>query len=802
MPLQFFLGSELVNRVRTVVRLGQSAQGQGTSLFSGSGSGIVGGSDIDRTFPYSYVKLPNGKVFFTNGWMRMRKWNVHKLFTETVGVLPPTSELVLNALLADSLDRNKILDEPIFKSFVIFGSGFGSSAVVDAISDQLDDTYRERFAKKGLTPAQIEAELDKIIRQRTAIAIAKGETDEYFSGNYTAYLRFVDGEGNVSNVSPISQELEGFGLQGIRYTNVQSPTEDKVKLRQILRNTSGQAGVYYVDIETSDLTSTELVSYKRDIHLLGGEAVPFFDDSGIPLVMRNGIPPNHKPYLAYYKDRLWLGGEVVYSTGHLQVTAGSTTVTGVGTGFVSAMKDRFLYITGSREVHEIAAVSESAQTLTISPAWKGATDAFATYKIQSPPAERANIYFSEPGLYEAWNPFGGLTLDSQSEPITALLATDAFLYIAQERLIWRITFKGEPYRDGAVFEAVRRGCINHRSWVRVEGLLYILDHEGIYSFDGGDEVKPISLAIDDLFDPDHPRGKFRINWQGSRFFHAHYDRVNGVLRWFVCLSGYRPRHALCYQLANQAWWIEEYPYPILDSATWESGLTPVPIVVSRFGKVYAMNRNTLDGPVRSAGTTRGTVTSATSTTITDAFATFASSGIAGNPILITGGKGKGQRRLVVAVSGQTLTVKHPWLETPDATSTYQLGGFNWQWRSKVFRWLPGGTDQARRLEMIFSPCQAEAEMAVQFYRDHAETPEDFGVDWPPTPAESDGVEYTKDEPEAVVDLTLPKGFAQIRVSDNRNYYTERGDFLEIDLSGGSSAHPILFHELSLEGVEE
>lgn len=825
--LQLFLGSELVQRIRTTAMIGQDAQAQGPAIASG----------YDPDFPLTFVRLPNGKVFFADGINVMRKWNMQRYAAETVGVLPPTRRVDIAANLHPALDRNRIAQDILtqaqrnadyYSSRAARQWAFATSNPTVPYSSwrqaSVDSTQARIWAAAAQNPTAAQKRADEVVRRREDLlrsgkSISSASFIAYLNtgnlqgqvadatntitGRYTAYLRFVDYEGNVSNVSPISIEIDVLGATGFTYTNVQVPIEKKVKFRQILRNTAGQAGTYYVDLSTTDLVSSTLKSNNNDNQLLASEPVPFFDDAGIPLSMRHAVPPNDRPVIAYYKDRVWAAGEVTVARGHVQVTNGSTTVQGVGTHFTKEMRDRFLYITGARKPYSIFDVDEGAQTLTLydyEPYAEG-TDLFAVYTIQTPPADRANVYFSEPGLYESWNPFGGLSIDTQGEAITALVPADAFLYIGQNRRLWRITFKNQPYSDGAVFEALQRGCINQRAWVRTEGAVYCLDQQGIYRFDGGDEAKPVSLPVDDLFDTDHPKGKYRINWQGSKWFHAVHDRVNGVIRWFVCLSGSRPRHAIAHSLETQAVWLEEYPYPIMASTVWERE-QPIPIAAVSLGKVMAMNSSTLDGPVWRAGTVRGEVTAATHTTLTDAHATYASTGVTGNPVLIVSGKGKGQWRLVASVSGTTLTVKNPWLVVPDNTSVYQLGGFNWQWKSKTFRWQAGDTDVARRLEMIFQPVKAPAEMDVQFYKDHRETPEDWGVSWPPTPADSTGVVYVKGEPEATVDLTLEKGFAQIRLSDNRDYHVEKGDFVSFTLTGGSTSQPITFHEMTIEGVLE
>ena len=81
-----------------------------------------------------------------------------------------------------------------------------------------------------------------------------------------------------------------------------------------------------------------------------------------------------------------------------------------------------------------------------------------------------------------------------------------------------------------------------------------------------------------------------------------------------------------------------------------------------------------------SGTSRGSVASATSTTLTDTDAAFVTTGVGlkGCDVYITSGRGAGQRRIVASNTATALTVTAAWTTNPDDTSTYQVGAVKGQ----------------------------------------------------------------------------------------------------------------------------
>lgn len=617
------------------------------------------------------------------------------------------------------------------------------------------------------------------------------------TGTYNAYERFVDNEGNVSNLSPVSNSITVTNVKTIRYTGVPVPTDSKVVRRQLLRNTSGQQSTYYVDIDTTDLAATTFTSTTIDTTLRNETAVPLFDDEGNNLANSHGLPPDDKPIVAAYLGRMWAGGDVSYSEGSIELTYGSKTVQGIGTDWTTAFADRFLYVVGASRSYQIASCDPLAQTLTLTEEYRGATDPFGVYAVRSPPALRNQLFFTLAGEYDSWPFENTIAIEETGDEVTALISSDSFFYIVQRRHIHRLTYRVDPGIDGGIFPASYRGCVNHRSWVNVNGVIYMLDEQGIYAFEGRAQDE-VAAPIQNIFWLEDNGVPFRINWSASRFIHAQHDKANMTIRWFVPLAGsYAPRHALCLNYGNKAWWVEECPWMIGASCVMESG-TPHPVIGTTGRRVMAFGVGTLDGLDPADGTGRGSVTASSPTTLTDANATLP---VAVNcPIALVDGRGKQQSRIVTSVSGTQLTLDRPLLISPDVGDTYQIGAIGWEWRSGWMRWLSEEQSNIRRLVLAFEPMGTPSVMDVRVFSDHHADPDKLGADWPTTPVDASGVTMEKDSPDMVVDLADEDGFAQMRLDASQEFSTHSSQYVSIDLRGFSAESLMRLYGLTVEGA--
>lgn len=632
------------------------------------------------------------------------------------------------------------------------------------------------------------------------------------TGRYRAYVRYVDEDGNVTNFSPASDIVEATSALTVTYSNVPVPESEKIVRKQILRNTSGQFLTFYVDVDTTDVAGTVFTSNLTDVELRTNTAVALFDTTFVlNLANRHGQPPNDKPLIAFHQNRLWMYGEVVYEQGVASVTNGSATVTGTGTSWTAGMVDRNFFVRDAGDTYVISAVNTDTQTLTLTESFLGATNQFAEYKIRPLTTRRNALHYSEPGLFDSWPATQSIAVassDDIDDDPTGLISAHSYLYIVQRRHIYRLTFLESPSVDGGIFLAARRGCVNNRCMVSVDGFIYSLDDQGIYKFDGSDTTEVISQNIQDIFYFDSDAGELRINWSASTWFHASLDRHDSTIRWFVAFSGDRlPRHAICFNYAVPQWWIEEYPFACGDSTVLK-GVSTASIVGSNNKKVFALQTGALDVVDATEGDTRSLITSWTRRSVTLApSVSLPVSGVVGAPLAIVKGAGKGQVRKIVAVSGRVLTVDSPWTTALDddddaeldTVTEVQIGAMPWSWRSGWTEWPIKEQQQARKVAVSFRQTAAANNMDLRVYKEFKRSAEVWQATWPRVNGDSSGVQTRDESTDAVIDTTIPLGYAYLTIDDFDAYDEYREGVVSVELAGFQCSSTFKVFEIDIMG---
>jgi hypothetical protein len=586
------------------------------------------------------------------------------------------------------------------------------------------------------------------------------------------------------------------GISTINYTGVQAATDSRIVGRQILRNTDGQTDVYYVDVDTTDLNDPTLSSTRTDTELSAQEAQSILDDDGAALADANTPPPNHKPFLAFHLGHMFYAGHRDYQRGMVQVTNGSTTVTGVGTDWVSALEDRYLYVKDAPEPYQIDSVDTANQTLTLTSVYLGATNLFGLYGIRAAPAERRTVYYSISGLPAAVPATNGVTIPETGDDITGLMVRGSWLYVLEKRHIWKITFADSIPNDLGLFPASDRGCINNRCFVQVEDRVYMLDEQGVHIFGGPDDL-PLSQPIQEIFRPEGT-SRWRVDWNSQDLFHAVHYRPQETIRWFVCMSGSLwPRHALCYSYRLGRWWVEEFTSDMSGSCAGRIRDIPHSFLGSEARTVHVMNTGYLDVVNAQNGKVYGTVTSATVMTLSDSLATFGSD-LVNATVTITDGRGRGQNRRIVSVSSGTMTLDRVWGILPDTTSTYQIGGVNWKYKTSWFRYAPNEQNADRRVETVFEPLSRTALARLKFYHDFEDEADLQALSI--TSAAKSGVRTASGEADLRIDLTKRAGIVQHRYPGHKELSSDGRRFVQLELQGASNDEPVSIYQLSFEGV--
>lgn len=216
----------------------------------------------------------------------------------------------------------------------------------------------------------------------------------------------------------------------------------------------------------------------------------------------------------------------------------------------------------------------------------------AWYAVDESGAEPNAIYFSEQGEPESVPSTNQVIVQSygrESDRITGMFPLDGALYICQQRGIIRLTVAGNPLENASAIPVAQRGLLNDRCWALHEGVAYVADSVGIYSFDGA-ATKSLSDAVQDYWTDG------RVDFALSKWFFMHVNQDERVVRFYYVATGSgatRPTRALCYSLTTQAWWEEQYANELHCAATAYKNGRPGQYAGSA-GKVYQLDSGVTD----------------------------------------------------------------------------------------------------------------------------------------------------------------------------------------------------------------
>ena len=745
----------------------------------------------------NFSQSPDGMLYLRTGLGPVLRWDGFTDQLETAGIEAPASAVVVSGSGSGDIVGT-------YYAYVRYLDRLDYTSSLSPLS--ADPGYVAAGTTSDITAASNASPI--VVTTSGAHGLATGQLvfiedvlgNTATNGNFTATVvtptKF-SLDGSTGNANYISGGTVTTGVGEINYTAVPISTDPKVTRRQILRNKSGTLSVFYVDVDTEDLSSTAFDSTNTDANL--GEAVALEDANGNDLaVSRFAVPSTTKSISAHLLGRMFAAVVINYEEGCVSVTNGSTTVTGIGTRWTGSMAARWLDVAGADRAYEINEVTADG-TLTLTEPYGGTTDPFASYAIRPGLDERREITWSESGFPEAWPTANSRILqeDPGAGELTGLMLMRSWLYILAEYRVYRLSYNQDPATDGVVVTASMSGCVNNRCWVIIDGLAYMLSYVGIHAFAGNSDDN-ISADIQDLFEGS-PSGKWRINWDAQKFFHAVHDPGEQVIRWFVALSGsYTPHHAICYHYRRKAFWIEEYPYPVGCSALGLSNGRPQAYLGTDAKRFVASGIGTLDGIDKTTGTTRGTVTSSGPNWFVDSTATFPG-GAPDYPVQIVAGKGKGQTMIVSSVTSTRCTIAQPWRIQPDTTSTYQIGGISWLYRSPWLQWHPSTVQMERAISVQFKPTTAAATMDLRLYRDLSETADAFSTTAPA--AENNGVGTTKGKAELSLTTTKSDGYVQHRMSDYKQLWADGRRYMAYELIGVQNTEPQRVYRVRVDGVQ-
>lgn len=766
-------------------------------------------TDISRRFPFTYAETPEGDILMANGVGPVLKWRWFRDSAEEAGIAGPTVAPTMgksgNGTIAGTYysfvrfvgrDGNVSNLSPVSNE-VIAGTSGGVSALTRSLptggtttdlatATELLVTSAGHGLANGATVFFQEIPDTVIGLDGDQGYTISGVTDDTFKVAVSA----VSGSYGAGGMSWVS------GSTSITYSGIPTTSDPRITKRQILRSTAGSYRTFYVDVELTDSSATTANSTKSDTDLIAAEGVPLFYGDDRPFASRHHVPPSHKSSIAVHLGRAFLGAEVDYTYGHAVGSLGSETVTGVGTRWRDNFAGRRFYIDGDPNPYVIESVDEDAQEITLTEGLKRPPSAAATYAIRPDSIERRLVYFSEAGLYESWPPYNAFSVQEDGDEIAGLMSLGAWLFIICRHHIYRFTYQDSPNDDGAVFQSSHRGCVNARCWAVADGTAFMIDGSGAHAFDGGESTS-ISEPIQDVFRPGRGPG-LRINWNADQsLWHAAHDPTNDTIRWFVSMSGHRePRHALCYDYRRTRWWIEEYPFVVTSSTVASLG-SRRSFAGTAARQVLWIGGDSHSEIATEAASVRGTVASSSPLSLTATESVFASS-LVGSPVSIVSGKGSGQQRTIVDVpAADRVKVDRPWLDSPDDTSAFQVGGVDYKFTGHWYRFVDDQESRTRNVELLFSPLRSTtAEADMRLYYDFG----DQAHEWKYTDTRY-GAAVEEGSTSILIDLTRSNGIAVFHHEGHRDSDVDGHRFVSVEIAGTQGPERIRFRQLRLHGVE-
>ena len=647
-----------------------------------------------------------------------------------------------------------------------------------------------------------------VVLESTAHGLATGQTVSVsgvggivsINGIFTVDV--IDGDFFILNDSSNDgQDYTGggswfAGVQRVVYKNVQIPNDPRIVKRQILRNTNGQTEVFFVDLETTDLTSTVFFSTLTDELLSDKEDVPLYDSNMNQIA--NGFPeiPNWKPFAASVNDRVFYAGSISYSQGSAKVANGNALVYGIGTDWKTTFAGRRFFTGSSIKPSIVSSVDEGNQIITLIEPFIGKSSPYSAYTISPPYLEKKALYYSEVGQPKKVRTTSGLVLQEEQDEIVGLVNLDTFLLIFCKSKLFRLTFGNSPDTDGSIYPAsYTRGAINQKCIVVRGSAAVTLDRLGVYAYSEGKE-ETLSTKITSIFEGTNKY--YSINWKYSDYFHAIHILSKSTIRWFVVMgSGRYPRHAICYNYKTDAWWIEEFSTPIMSSCQDFDLSSPTCFLGTNNNRILRYPFGNLDGLDSSTSIVSGTITASSKLWIEDSNVNFDSIGCVNNPIGLRTASGKSIYRVVKKAQGNRIYFDRPLVENLDP-SKYTLGSMPWVFRTGNFRIDGNDKNIVRNIEFNFQPTLLPSLFNVRFYRDRLN--ENLIFKKPYRKQSNDEFYVSDDGVNLIGDFSKELGALGQRFDTHRESSIDGAKYISIEVDGLSTDSQETIYGIRLDGV--
>lgn len=641
-------------------------------------------------------------------------------------------------------------------------------------------------------------------------------------GDYLVAFRYVDHEGNPSNLSPTATVSPTATGATISWSSVPSPATsfpsyDRITKKQIFRSTVGEADRFYLVAEFA-VGTTSYSDTLSDDSLLDQSELPLLNNDGSPNANRFGVPPL-KPIVVWHQDRLYAAGSLTLSAGTVSISSGATTGNGTSTTFQASMAgwEMTLNPAGADETYIIDSFS-STSAFTLSRASE-TTFTGASYVLRPSLSERNRIYYSEAEEPEAW-PVEQNYVELQDdaggyydEPISALMPMGPTLYVLKPTRTWRLDSIRQPSLDAALSPVATRGCFNHWCWGQVDGMAYLMDRLGCWSLGAGG-AQPIGDPIANYF------REGLIDFSLAANFFVSTNRRTKTVRFHVALANQNqassyPMWAFCWCYRTQSWSLERYAWGLTGAGTFRKsdGSDQYYVLTDSYGVYYETTGGSdhVTSPVRSSisGVTNGATASTYDYTCRATISGLASSYV-GSPLWVDSGTGKGAYGLITSVittdvyNLRLLYLQSP-LAAPVAGDTVVVGGVPYNFLTKQFSLLESGGNARREASLWFKPLNSTAAaFDIRHYLDHATTPDNAVAT---QPADGDLVAMTEGSPDGTALMYYLRnsvrisGVARKRIGYGTNLHDVPTDrTVQIEVRGVAADERHEFRGMDLEGV--
>jgi hypothetical protein len=512
------------------------------------------------------------------------------------------------------------------------------------------------------------------------------------------------------------------------------------------------------------------------------------------------VPPNNfNPFCVMFQDRVLLAGSVKYTAGTV-TTNGTTTVTGSGTAWTTAMGDgnREIIIAGEPAPIKIASVA-SGTSLTLATAATTSAGSLS-YVIKPLPIFRNQINYSETNEPESMLATNTITVQENTgddDEVTGLIRHGFHAYLLKERHLYAIQFIRQPNIDAQCYLIADRGAVSDRCVAWQDGLCFILDQKGVYTFNGVSVVQDISTPIGDLW-----RNGI-LDFSKSQWWFAVSDPAKHIVQFWVTYtgdSGTYPTRALTYHIDTGAWGPETYVWQV-GGACVASINGQALVYIGKENDEICLTGAGVSEIVPTAIT--GTATGATSDTLTDSTASFTSA-VIDAPLAIVAGTGKGQWARIINQTSTQLTIQGSWATTPDTTSQYAVGAIQWQHKGGMLQFPVSGTKNKRSVNLFFDPTTNPATLDLRLYQNYNSTPISNVIAETRRP----GVSTTAASPDVVFNMQSAYDAYDVNPGYNEYYYAGLTEdrlptwrYTTVELRGFQTLDPITIYQYEVQGSQ-